>query len=62
MLRQRNANSITLEETELKNLLGYGQVFIIIGLTTLFRGENWPMIIGIHTLPDYTQNINYNDL
>ena len=62
LLRQRNANSITLEENELKNLLRYNHVFIVIGLTTLFRGENWPMIIGVHTLPDYTQNINYNDL
>lgn len=62
LLRQRNTTSITLEENELKDLLGYNQIFIVIDLTTLFRGENWPMSIGVHTLPDYNQPINYNDL
>jgi hypothetical protein len=62
LLNQRNADSINLDEVELKALLGYNRVYVVIGLTKLYHGINWPMVIGIHTLPDYRQVIDYKDI
>ena len=53
LLNHRNTDSILLDGNELKRILGFDKAYIIIGLTKLHKGINWPMIIGIHTLPDY---------
>jgi len=57
LLGQRE--SLTLDGTEVKKQLRYENMFIIIGLTKLYHGINWPMIISIHTIPDYRQEIDY---
>ncbi len=67
LLRKEKTNSLMLNENRLKQLLGFNQVFIVVGLTPRNRlpsglVDNWPMIIGVHTLPDYSQDIDYNDL
>lgn len=62
LLKKKKLNSLTLTGTQLQELLGFKQVFVAIGLTGEFRDEYWPMIIGIHTIPDYKQEINYDDL
>lgn len=65
LLNQRNVDYLQLTGAELQEQLGFDQVFIAIGLTGRSRGSHgdyWPMIIGFHTIPDYEQEINYNDL
>jgi hypothetical protein len=59
LLKERNTKSLTLNENELRSILHFDKVFIIIGLTKLYHGKNWPMIIGLHFFPDYRQEIDY---
>jgi hypothetical protein len=61
LLEKRNTDSITMDESELKKVLYHDKVFIIIGLTKLYHGRNWPMIVGFHLFPDYRQDIDYAD-
>lgn len=62
LLKEKNTDSLSLHGDELKKLLKFNQVFIAIGLTEKFREDYWPMIIGFHTIPDYKQEVDYNDL
>ncbi|NTV23330.1 MAG: hypothetical protein HGA85_03070 [Nanoarchaeota archaeon] len=62
LLKKNDTNSMTLDDTGIKKLLGYDKVFVIVGLTKLYHGKNWPMIIGLHMFPDYYQAIDYSDL
>lgn len=65
LLNQRNVDYLQLTGAELQAQLRFAQVFIAIGLTGLSRGTHgdyWPMIIGVHTIPDYNQVIDYGNL
>lgn len=62
LLKERNTEHLSLHGNELKKLLKFDQAFIAIGLTEKFREDYWPMIIGFHTIPDYKQEIDYDDL
>lgn len=67
LLKKENKKDMLLTGVELKRSLGFSHVFIAIGLTRYFEpkkgnGDYWPMIIGFHTIPDYKQEIDYNDL
>jgi hypothetical protein len=58
----KDKDELTLNETELKSLLGYFRVYVVIGLTKLHKGVNWPMVIGLHTVPGYGMKIDYDEL
>jgi hypothetical protein len=58
----KDKDEITLSENELKSLLGYFRVYVVIGLTKLHKGVNWPMVIGLHTVPDYKMEIGYGGM
>jgi len=65
LLKKRNENSLTLNGSEFKDLIKYDQIFLAIGLTLKHKTgggleDNWPMIIGVHTIPDYEQEVDYN--
>lgn len=66
LLKEKKLNALTGEK--LQDILGFEKVFVTIGLTQPFQppGHNkedyWPMIIGFHTVPDYKQEIDYDDL
>ena len=50
------------------HLLSNREVYFVIGLSRLYKPEkigiekNWPMIVGVHTIPDYKVDIQYDNL
>jgi len=42
--------------------LGVGRIFVALGLSRLHEGRHWPMVIGVHTWPDYNIEIDYKNL
>ena len=62
LLDEQNTTYLRLNGEELKDLLKVEKFFIAVGLTAeLYMEDYWPMVIGIHTIPDYTQKINYGN-
>jgi hypothetical protein len=41
---------------------GIEEVYLAVGLTRSFEGRFWPIVIGVHTVPDYEANIDYDNL
>ena len=41
---------------------GIREIYLAVGLTRSYRGAFWPMIIGVHTLPDYEATVDYDNL
>lgn len=41
---------------------GYANIFFALGLTRLYQGENWLMVIGVHTIPEYKAKIDFSEL
>lgn len=38
---------------ELLGRLGAEQIYLALGLSRSYQGQYWPLVIGIHTVPDY---------
>ncbi len=51
---------VLLDDARLKNALGVERVFLTIGLTRLFNDKHWPMVVGVHTFPDYAAEIDFD--
>jgi len=51
-----------INEAELLSILGFDRVFLSIGLSRLFNDIYWPMIVGVHTIPFFPVEIDYNNL
>ena len=63
LLDEQNTAYLRLNGQDLKDLLKVEKFFIAIGLTgELYKGDYWPMVLGIHTVPDYTQKTDYSGL
>ncbi|MBW2976247.1 hypothetical protein KY347_02265 [Candidatus Woesearchaeota archaeon] len=62
ILKEQNTSYLRLDGNDLRDLLKVEKFFIALGLTAeLYRGDYWPMVIGVHTIPDYTQEIDYSN-
>lgn len=46
----------------LKTALGVERVFVALGLSRLHEGRHWPLAVGVHTCPDYSAEVDYNDM
>lgn len=53
-------NIINLGEGQLKELIHFEKVYLAIGLGREYKGKNWPMVLGFHTIPDYTAYIDFS--
>lgn len=62
LLKKEKLTSLTLTGNQLQEMLKFEQIFVAIGLTGKFRDEYWPMVIGFHTVPDYKQEVDYDNL
>lgn len=47
---------------EIKQRLGLEQIFVALGLGRMYEGRHWPLVIGVHTCPDYPAAIDYKNL
>jgi hypothetical protein len=55
--------TLTLAGDELSAALGGAtQVWLALGISRALDGRFWPLVIGVHTLPDYEVEIDYSTL
>ncbi|MGD8397365.1 MAG: hypothetical protein PVG11_00775, partial [Anaerolineae bacterium] len=47
---------------DLEARFGIDEVYLAVGLTRTFEGRYWPIVIGVHTVPDYEATIDYDNL
>lgn len=38
------------------------RVFVALGLGRMYEGRHWPLVVGVHTWPDYQAEIDYTNL
>ncbi|MGQ9627476.1 MAG: hypothetical protein ACUVV0_11300 [Anaerolineae bacterium] len=60
-LRKRGVR-LDFDDQRLKERLNVKEIYLAVGLTRPYKGEYWPMVIGVHTVPDYEAPIDYNNL
>jgi hypothetical protein len=53
---------LALDDTALKKRLEVDEVFLALGLSRSYEGTIWPLVIGVHPVPDYQVEIDYRDL
>jgi hypothetical protein len=47
---------------DLEARFGIQEVCLAVGLTRSFQGTCWPLVVGVHTLPDYEAALDYDNL
>jgi len=55
-------DELVLSFDQLKGRLNAGRVFVALGLSRLHEGRHWPLVIGVHTCPDYAVEIDYANM
>jgi hypothetical protein len=53
---------LALEYDPLLERLGASEIYLAIGLSRPFQGKAWPLVIGVHTVPEYPATIDYGNL
>lgn len=61
-LTQEGRQRLCLDHAELSKRLAATVIYVSIGLSRTFEGKIWPLVIGVHPVPDYTIAIDYNRL
>ena len=54
-----SGTELRLTGTQLRERAGVETFFLALGLSRTFEGGHWPMVVGVHTVPDYNVTINY---
>jgi len=47
---------------DLEARYGVHEVYLAVGLTRPYEGRVWTIVVGVHTVPDYDVQIDYDDL
>ena len=42
--------------------LGANEIYLTIGLSRTYQGQVWPLVLAVHTVPDYVAPIDYTKL
>jgi hypothetical protein len=53
--------TLELDARDLGERLSVREVFLAIGLTRAFQGAHWPIVVGVHTVPDYEVSVDYRN-
>jgi hypothetical protein len=53
---------VDFDEGDLEARYGIREIYLAVGLSRAYQGAFWPMIIGVHTLPDYEAAVDYDNL
>ncbi|MBN1660841.1 MAG: hypothetical protein JXA93_20770 [Anaerolineae bacterium] len=53
---------LDLDRGDLEARLGIEHIYLVVGLTRNFKGACWPIVVGVHTVPDYHAQIDYDNL
>lgn len=52
---------VDFDEGDLEARYGIEKVYLALGLTRSFKGEFWPLVIGVHTEPDFEAAVDYDN-
>jgi hypothetical protein len=50
------------EAGDLEARFGIQDIYLAVGLTRSYDGRCWPIIVGVHTVPDYQATVDYDNL
>jgi len=53
---------VDFDQGDLEARFGIQEIYLAVGLTRSHEGSYWPIIIGVHTVPDYQAVVDYNNL
>jgi hypothetical protein len=59
---ENRGGDLRLEEDELKERLEVDEVYLALGLSRSYQNKIWTLVIGVHTVPDYRAEIDYQNL
>jgi hypothetical protein len=61
-LAKRSCTRLHLDHSALHQALAADVIYLSVGLSRTFAGNQWPLVIGVHPVPDYTITIDYTNL
>jgi len=53
---------VDFDEGDLEARYGVEKVYLAVGLTRSFKGKFWPIVVGVHTVPDFEAEVDYDNL
>lgn len=57
-----SSEHLILSFDQIRERLEVSKIFIALGLSRLHEGKHWPLVIGVHTWPDYITEIDYRNI
>ncbi len=60
-LQEDGAHELILEQDALLDRLGAQELYLSIGLSREYQRQTWPLVIGVHPVPDYYMEIDYRN-
>jgi hypothetical protein len=58
-----DVRTLTLSGDELRRALGSAErCWLTLGTSRAYDGRYWPLVVGVHTLPDYEADVDYRAL
>jgi len=57
-----NGGTRQLQRQELLERLGATDLYLTIGLSRQFQDQYWPLVVGVHTVPDYEVRVDLGNL
>jgi hypothetical protein len=61
-LRREEGRRLSLDHDALCQRLGTETLYLAVGLSRNWQGEYWPLVVGVHVVPDYEMEIDDDDL
>jgi hypothetical protein len=49
-----DGGTLTLDHEALLERLSVEAIYLVVGLSRHWQGEYWPLVVGVHVVPDYT--------
>ena len=50
------------DDADLEARLGTRELFLTAGLTRSYQGGYWPIVVGVHAVPDYQASVDYDNM
>ncbi len=50
-----------LNDAQLRESLGVEKIYLVLGLARSMEGNNWPMVVGFHTVPDHAGKFDFSN-
>jgi len=57
-----SGGQLALEHAPLKERLRADAIYLTLGLSRNYQGQYWPLVVGVHVVPDYDAAIDANHL